>query len=62
MHCASCEVLIKDSLEEKQGIDHADVSHTQGSAVVDFDEKRVTEKDIIKIIEIDGYEISNKKV
>ena len=56
MHCPSCETLIKDSLEETNGVKHAEVSSKKGSATVEFDETKITKEKIITIIQKEGYE------
>ena len=56
MHCSSCEMLIKDALEELAGVTKAEASHKTGVITVDFDASKVKEKDIIEIIKIEGYE------
>jgi copper chaperone CopZ len=57
MHCPSCEMLIKDSLEELDGVDKAEASYKSGIVSVDFDSKRVTKEDIVEIINNEGYEV-----
>ncbi len=56
MHCKSCEVLIKDALEEVEGVKSAVVSQAKNSVEVDFDETKVTEQKIKAIIKQEGYE------
>ena len=43
MHCKSCEILAKDSLEELDGVDEATLSHEKGNAVISFDPNKVNE-------------------
>jgi copper chaperone CopZ len=57
MHCTSCEALVKDSLEELDGINKVDVSYQSGIVDVDFDEKEINRKKIIEVIEKEGYKI-----
>ncbi len=57
MHCTSCETLIREALEELDGVSKAEVSFKTGVVSVNFDDKKVTENDIIEIIEIEGYNI-----
>lgn len=57
MHCPSCEILIKDSLEETDGIKKAEVSNEKGMAEITFDEKLIDEKKIKDIIKKEGYEV-----
>lgn len=57
MHCSSCEILVKDALEELGGVNKAEASHESGIVSVDFDDNKVNEKDIIEVIKLEGYEI-----
>jgi len=57
MHCPSCEMLIKDSLEEFDGVKMVSVSHKTGKATVEFDEKIIDEAKIKKIIKNEGYKV-----
>jgi copper chaperone CopZ len=57
MHCPSCELLIKDSLEELKGIKKAEADHKSGIIEVDFNETKTSIDNIKKIIETEGYEI-----
>jgi len=54
MHCASCETLLKDSLEDA-GAKALEISHTKGLAVVEYDEKKLTEATIKSIVKKEGY-------
>jgi len=55
MHCSSCEEIIKDSLEETDGITKAEVSNENSNAVIEFDENSITEDKIKEIIIEEGY-------
>lgn len=57
MHCSSCEMLVKDALEELDGVSTANADHKSGVISVDFDDNKVNEKDILEIIKLEGYEI-----
>jgi copper chaperone CopZ len=57
MHCSSCEMLIKDSLDEL-GVPKAEASHKTGIVNVEFDEKKVSEKKIKEAIKKEGYEVA----
>ena len=57
MHCNSCEVLVKDSLEELEGVSTANADHKSGVIEVDFDDSKVSEKDILEVIKLEGYKI-----
>ena len=60
MHCNSCVMLIKDALDETKGVSDAKVDLKKNNAVVSFDEKAVTEKQIIEIIKKEGYDAKLK--
>jgi copper chaperone CopZ len=55
MHCRSCEAMIQESLEDA-GV-KAVASAKDEKVQVEFDEKRISEKEIHKIIEENGYEV-----
>ena len=57
MHCKSCEMLIKDALEEQEGVETAEVSHDKGTAIISFDEKKVSEDQLKSIIKDEGYDV-----
>ena len=57
MHCDSCGMLIKESLEEIKGINTVDISYKTGKASVDFDEHSVDAVTIKRIIKDEGYEV-----
>lgn len=57
MHCASCEILIKDEISELKGITDIKISHKtgEGSALIDTEVLSDSEV-ILKAIENAGYE------
>jgi Cu+-exporting ATPase len=55
MHCASCASNIQSSLEREEGMKSFKISFTQGKALAEFDEKSITEDDIMKKVEGLGY-------
>ena len=55
MHCSSCELILKERLEETEGINKAEVSHEVEVANVEFDESKISEDAIKKIIKKEGY-------
>lgn len=56
MHCKSCEMLITDALEEA-GVSSAKVDSKTGTAIIEFDEKRIKIEKIKKVIENEGYKL-----
>ena len=57
MHCTSCEMLVKEALEELDGVNRAGVSFESGIIIVDFDENKVTKEELVEIIKQEGYEV-----
>ena len=57
MHCASCEMLIEDALEEQAGVDNIKTSFKEGSVKVEYDEKKINQKDIETLITNEGYKV-----
>jgi copper chaperone CopZ len=58
MHCKSCEILIKDSLEEAGGVRDVVASHAKGFVKVDFDESKISQEKLMLIIRNEGYEVA----
>jgi len=56
MHCQSCEMLIKEELEDN-GVKNAVASHKNNTVEVIFDETKIDEKKIRNIIEKEGYKV-----
>jgi len=59
MHCTSCEMLIKGALEDETGINNIKASHKTNSVQVDFDNGKITESQISKIISEEGFKVEN---
>lgn len=55
MHCDSCAIDIKETLEVTAGVHTADVTFKRKTAIVDFDEEIVQQSTIIKKIQDLGY-------
>lgn len=55
MHCQSCEVLLKEVLEELSGVKSAKVSMKTSSAIIEFDKAKTTEVELKKVIQGQGY-------
>lgn len=55
MHCASCAITINKALKKKNGVQFADVNFSSAKAMVEFDEKKINKKDLIKVVENAGY-------
>jgi len=55
MHCPSCEVLVKDSLEELEGVSNTKADSKSGIVEVDFDESKTDINKIKSTIHKEGY-------
>lgn len=51
-------MLIKDCLEECEGVERVEVSHQTGALKVVIDQTKVNEKSIKDIISNEGYRVS----
>ena len=58
MHCESCAVDIKETLELTAGVHNADVTFNGKTANVDFDEQVVQPQTLIKKIQDLGYQVT----
>ena len=57
MHCPSCSKIIEMELEGK--VNSSNIDPKSGKAIIDFDDKKISEKKIIEIITKAGYKVSN---
>jgi len=55
MHCASCALRIEKSLQKTAGVSEAQVNYALAKARVSFDETKLGEHDLHKVIEKEGY-------
>jgi len=60
MHCKSCAVLIKDALTDHNGVKEVSVDENKNIAKITFDEKITNEKQLIHIIDNEGYKATIK--
>ncbi|MBA3716119.1 MAG: heavy-metal-associated domain-containing protein [Pyrinomonadaceae bacterium] len=56
MHCESCAIDIRESLEETAGVQSADVTFNGKMALIDFDDQTVQQTTLIKKIQDLGYQ------
>ena len=55
MHCDSCAVDIKETLELTAGVHDVDVTFKRKTAIIDFDEETVRQATLVKKIQDLGY-------
>ncbi len=58
MHCDSCAIDIKETLEERAGVQNADVDYSGKTAFVEFDENTIQPQTLVKAVQDLGYNAS----
>jgi Cu+-exporting ATPase len=61
MTCASCATTIEKALKQTNGINKAHVNFAAEKATVEYDPKKTTMGDIVKIIDGTGYQVVSEK-
>lgn len=61
MHCASCEILIKEKINKLSGITNVKVSHKRGEAEVYYCGNEPSAEDIRKAVQAAGYDVGSKE-
>ncbi len=57
MNCGSCELLVKEALEEVDGVREAEASHLKGSVVIDYEPEKVGIASLAAVIEEQGFKV-----
>jgi copper chaperone CopZ len=60
MSCSSCPMNVESIEDDLPGIKRVSASYQKGNMVVEFDETRVSEAEIIAAVEKKGYHASLK--
>ena len=60
MMCGHCEMHVKKALEALDGVKNAEVSHTNGTAVVTL-EKEISDDVLEKAVADGGYQVTDIK-
>lgn len=55
--CASCAKKIEDALSKKDGVIKVDINLSSKNVLLEYDENKVSVKDMILIIEKTGYNV-----
>ena len=58
MHCVSCAMNIDFDLEDLDGVKKSQTNYAKQVTEVEFDEKKLGQKDIVERIKKTGYEAS----
>jgi copper chaperone len=56
MTCGHCVKAVTEALEGQDGVTRADVDLTAGRARVEYDEGRVTPRELAAVVAEEGYE------
>lgn len=59
MNCGGCELLVKEALEEVEGVTRADASYHNGTVIVDFEPATVSTASITAVIEEQGFTVKS---
>lgn len=62
MHCASCALLIKKSLESTKGVETASVNYASQKAIIKFDPGLASNSDLENAVTASGYRVVEKKI
>jgi copper chaperone len=57
MNCSSCEMLVKEALEELEGVTKAEASQPKGIVSVDYNPEIVSLATLTSVIEEQGFRI-----
>jgi Cu+-exporting ATPase len=58
MHCVGCAMTIEGALEDLAGVKSASANYAKQSAEVEYDDKKVSEKQLIEAIQKAGYSVA----
>lgn len=61
MHCTSCAMNIDFDLEDLDGVKSVKTNYAKQESEVEFDEEKLSEKEIFQQIEKTGYQAELKK-
>lgn len=61
MHCSSCSKLIESTLNKNEHISKANVNFWNNKALVEFDETKISEEQIISLVEKAWYKASSEE-
>ena len=55
MTCSACQVAVEKGVKKLDGIDKADVNLLSNSLVVEYDDEKISDKDILNAVSDSGY-------
>jgi copper chaperone len=59
MRCGGCELLVKEALEEVEGVRVVDASSLRGTVFVDYEPETVGIALIVTVIEEQGFKVKS---
>ncbi len=60
MHCASCEMLVTDSLRDSDGVENAKANHINGQISIEYNKNMIDLDTISSIIKEEGFEVEKQ--
>jgi len=61
MHCKMCSASVTKALKAVDGVQKVDVSFEKGTAIVDYDDQKVTEERLREVINSTGFQVVDEK-
>ncbi|MCF8382998.1 MAG: cation transporter [Chlorobium sp.] len=57
MRCSGCEILVKEAIQELEGVEAVRVSFADGIVAVDYDPAMISPVAMIAVIEEQGFKV-----
>src|SRR6185295_2220032 len=61
MHCKNCSASVTKALKAQYGVQKVDVDFEKGTAIVDYDDEKVTEQKLREVINSTGFKVVDQK-
>jgi copper chaperone CopZ len=61
MHCGNCSASVTKALKATAGVETVDVSYEKGTAVIQYDDQKVSEAKLREVINSTGYKAIEEK-
>ena len=61
MHCKMCSASVTKALKAVDGVEKVDVSFEKGTAIVAYDDQKVTEERLREVINSTGFKVVDEK-
>jgi len=60
MHCKNCSASVTKALKATDGVQKADVDFEKGTAIVEYDDAKVTEQKLREVINSTGFKVAEE--